>query len=208
MDTNNNVVYYREQALETIARNIIKAYDSLLLLGSPHAIPIEEIIENYLGLKVEFQYIRNNGRILGETIFDNTPVAIYDKETGNGYTLIHVEKGTMIIDATLLLGKNDGRLRFTFAHELAHWLIHYEYYRNLGMNAAMKKTISKSSDADVRLERQADILAGHLLMPTGQVKKAFYQARRFSPNVVKDLANLFDVSSKAMEIKLKACGLI
>ena len=52
--------YYREQALERIARDVITAYDPRLYYGSPAAIPIEDIIEAQ-GLVLEYQYLRNDG---------------------------------------------------------------------------------------------------------------------------------------------------
>ncbi|WMJ22925.1 ImmA/IrrE family metallo-endopeptidase [Paludicola sp. MB14-C6] len=199
---------FREQALETIARNIIKEYDPTLLGSDPRAIPIEEIIEQHLNLTIEYQYIRKNGRILGETVFDDDLIPIYDKEDGKGYTFVWMDKGTIVIDASLLECKNDGRLRFTLAHELAHWLIHNEYYCNLGEVATMKTDIRRSSDTDKYIERQADILAGHLLMPKGQVKMAFNRLRGKSANIISDLAERFDVSKQAMEIKLNSCNLL
>lgn len=45
--------YYREQALERIARDVITAYDPRLYYGSPAAIPIEDIIEAQ-GLVLEY----------------------------------------------------------------------------------------------------------------------------------------------------------
>lgn len=72
--------YYREQALERIARDVITAYDPKLYYGPPTAIPIEDIIEAQ-GLVLEYQYLRNNGRVLGETIFDDGLTAIYDWKT-------------------------------------------------------------------------------------------------------------------------------
>lgn len=204
----NNLINYREKTLESIALNIIKKYDPTLLGSNPRAIPIEEIIEVVAGLEIEFQYIRNNGRVLGETVFEDTMVAIYDKENNTGYTIISVKKGTVIIDASLINSRNDGRLRFTFAHELAHWLIHNDYYCNLGETAAMKKSISKSSETDKLIERQADILAGFLLMPTGQVKMAFNRQWGQAVDSIHLLAKQFGVSNKAMEIKLRSCSLI
>ena len=63
--------YLRPELLEAIARNTIKNYDPSLILGADaRSIPIEDIIES-LGLSLEYQYIRKNGRILGETIFDD-----------------------------------------------------------------------------------------------------------------------------------------
>jgi len=71
--------FYREQALETIARNLIKTFDASLLYGAAE-IPIEDIIEKQYGLTVVYQHIRKYGNVLGETAFDDTFVAVYDKE--------------------------------------------------------------------------------------------------------------------------------
>lgn len=91
--------YYREQALERIARDVIIAYDPRLYYGSPAAIPIEDIIEAQ-GLVLEYQYLRNNGRVLGETIFDDGLTAIYDREN-HRYDLLPVKGGTILIDCSL-----------------------------------------------------------------------------------------------------------
>ena len=109
--------YYREQALERIARDVIIAYDPRLYYGSPVAIPIEDIIEAQ-GLVLEYQYLRNNGRVLGETIFDDGLTAIYDREN-HRYDLLPVKGGTILIDCSLCEEEaSTGRLRFTCAHEL------------------------------------------------------------------------------------------
>ena len=111
--------YYREQALERIARDVIIAYDPRLYYGSPAAIPIEDIIEAQ-GLVLEYQYLRNNGRVLGETIFDDGLTAIYDREN-HRYDLLPVKGGTILIDCSLCEEEaSTGRLRFTCAHELGH----------------------------------------------------------------------------------------
>ena len=91
--------YYREQALERIARDVITAYDLRLYYGPPTAIPIEDIIEAQ-GLVLEYQYLRNNGRVLGETIFDDGLTAIYDREN-HCYDLLPVKGGTILIDCSL-----------------------------------------------------------------------------------------------------------
>ena len=102
--------YYREQALERIARDVITAYDPRLYYGSPVAIPIEDIIEAQ-GLVLEYQYLRNNGRVLGETIFDDGLTAIYDWEN-HRYDLLPVKGGTILIDCSLCEEEaSTGRLR-------------------------------------------------------------------------------------------------
>ena len=49
--------YYRDQVLETIARKVLCAYDTILFYGDPQPIPVEEIIESY-GISLEYQYLR------------------------------------------------------------------------------------------------------------------------------------------------------
>ena len=197
--------YIRPALLEAIARNALKKYDpSLVLSLEPKSIPIEDMIETF-GLSLEYQYIRKNGRILGETVFDDDYIPLYNMEQRKS-ELVFMERGTIILDASLLRCRSDGRLRFTAAHELAHWLIHQELYSGSGDTAAMLKSISKSSDADKYIERQADALAGALLMPINQIKRSFYRVS--GTDKVSVLAEQFNVSRKAMEIRLKDHHLI
>lgn len=87
------IKYLRPELLEAIARNTLKKYDSSLILGyEAKSVPIEDIIES-LGLTLEYQYIRKNGRILGETVFDDDYIPIYNMEAKQ-YELIFVERGT------------------------------------------------------------------------------------------------------------------
>ena len=199
------IKYLRPELLEAIARNTLKKYDESLVSGyDAKEVPIEEIIES-MGLSLEYQYIRNNGRILGETVFDDAYVPIYNMDEKR-YELIFVERGTIILDASLLRCRTRGRHRFTAAHELAHWLIHQELYSGTGDVAAMLKSLSKSSEADRRIELQADMLASALLLPISQVKKAFY--RTSGEDRVSRLAAQFGVSNQAMEIRLRNHHLI
>lgn len=199
------IKYLRPELLEAIARNTLKKYDEGLISGyEAKEVPIEEIIES-MGLSLEYQYIRNNGRILGETVFDDSYVPIYNMDE-HRYEFIFVERGTIILDASLLRCRTRGRHRFTAAHELAHWLIHQELYSGTGDAAAMLKSLRKSSEADRRIELQADMLASALLLPISQVKKAFY--RTSGEDRVSRLAAQFGVSNQAMEIRLRNHHLI
>lgn len=149
--------YYREQALERIARDVITAYDPRLYYGSPVAIPIEDIIEAQ-GLVLEYQYLRNNGRVLGETIFDDGLTAIYDREN-HRYDLLPVKGGTILIDCSLCEEEaSTGRLRFTCAHELGHWLLHKKQFSGTGENAALRS----GDESDNTLEVQANLLGSTL----------------------------------------------
>ena len=201
--------YHQDEALETIARMIISQYDPSLVY-KPAPTPVEEIMEQVYGLILDYQYIRNNGRILGETIFDDAKIPIYDKRNKIGYKLIPVKAGTVLIDMSLLNSNSDGRYRFTLAHELSHWVIDKRYFMQLGETAAMTGKVDTSSKVGAILERQADKLASRILMPKCTLKKAFYQAYGKSPDVlvVAGLSDKYNVSRQAMGIRLKELGLL
>ena len=138
--------YYREQALEGIAREVITAYDPNLYYGVPRMIPIEDIIEAQ-GITLEYQCLRKTGCVLGETIFDDGGAIIYDYDIP-GYTVIAVKGGTILIDSSLCReDASTGRLRFTCAHELAHWLLHKRLYSGTGESAAVLKKENRESEA-------------------------------------------------------------
>lgn len=195
-------IYYREQVLEGIARKVLTAYDSSLYYNQPRAIPIENIIE-WHGLLLEFQCLRKNGRILGKTVFDDGLEAVYDLDRCE-YTLLPVKSGTILIDVCLCDEASNGRLRFTCAHELAHWVIHKKLYTGTGEAAAFNPA-EKHEDMEI----QANILASALLMPLPQIKRGFYQLRagRTKDRLVGDMAELFQVSRQAMRIRLESHNL-
>jgi len=197
---------YRKEALEAIARKVISQYDPRLL-HAPSPIPVESIIEQVYGLTMEFQFIRSNGRVLGETVFETAMVPIYERGNGGGYKLIPVKAGTVIIDASLIHNRGDGRFRFTCAHELAHWVLHKEFYTQRGETAAMTSA-ARSSETDAAIERQADLLGCYLLMPKGAVKMAFYNTNGSAGNKTTALAELFGVSRQAMQIRLEEMRLL
>ena len=86
---------YRKEALEAIARKVISQYDACLL-HVPAPVPVELIIEQVYGLTMEFQFIRSNGRVLGETVFETALIPIYEHGVDGGYKLMPVKAGTVI----------------------------------------------------------------------------------------------------------------
>lgn len=196
--------YYREPILEGIAREVITAYDPSLYYGIPTMIPIEEIIEAQ-GITLEYQCLRKTGCFLGETVFDDGGVFIYDHDLP-GYTIIEVKGGTILIDSSLCAeDASTGRLRFTCAHELAHWLLHKHIYSGTGERAAMVTGQAISETQNNVLEAQANLLGAILLMPLPQVKRCFYrlQSGRDRQKLVTDMAEVFQVSRQAMRIRLE-----
>jgi len=75
------------------------------------------------------------------------------------------------------------RRRFTIAHEIGHLLFNH--------------VCKSGSEADADNERECDIFAGELLIPTAFIKKDFAK----TPNVP-ELSKLYRVSAEALSIKL------
>ena len=104
-----NAPFYREPALERIARDVITAYDPNLYYGAPTMIPIEDIIEAQ-GITLEYQCLRKTGCILGETISDDGLAAVYDLEkSGQIPSADKLERIADYLDCSVdyLLGRTD-----------------------------------------------------------------------------------------------------
>jgi hypothetical protein len=196
---------YHDETLEAIARKIIQQYDPSLLYR-PAAIPVEDIIEKVYGLTLEFHYIRKNGRVLGETVFKDAMVPVYDREKGE-YTVVFVKGGTILIDAALISNRGYGCYFFTCSHELSHWVIDRKYFTDLGTTAALSVKPVRSSETEQAIERQCNRLACRILMPKCTVKMAFHDNFN-KPNIVDYMAKLYNVSNKSMEIRLGELGLL
>jgi len=66
------------------------------------------------------------------------------------------------------------RLRFSYAHEIGHFVLHKDIYRNFGIknwedlyNIQEKESYQKNIK---RIDKQADIFAGYLLMPEDRLE--------------------------------------
>lgn len=194
---------YKPRAMESIAQRELMMFNPALVNGDPRVVPIEEMIELHYGIILQFRNLSKKGHIHGITVFEDSVIPIYD-EINKRYEPIVVKAGTILIDKRLLAKNRINRFRFTLAHELAHYILHSEYY--LGVQELASKI---SSESDARTEKEADELGAALLMPLGRLKVAFkrnaYQIDR--KELIYNLAQTFEVSAQAMEIRLKRLGL-
>lgn len=85
------------------------------------------------------------------------------------------------------------RQRFTFAHELAHYLLHRDLVDEVVDNA-----FYRSPNLGDDMERQADRFAAQLLLPAEEVRRAYGSVKALAP-----LADRFDVSDTALRIRLR-----
>jgi hypothetical protein len=197
-------MYFTESALEGIARSVLQKYSPNYMNAAPQAVPIEYIIEEVYDLTIEYKRLSKSGKMLGKTIFDDGWTSYFDLETGR-YEFIYQKEGTMMLEVSLI-DDNMGRLRFTMAHELAHWVIHQRLYKGTGEIAAFI-----TSDQDNSTEWQANTVANRILMPKGQIKRCFYGfvSNHCSPRTAAlEMSKIFGVSYQAMEIRLHEAGLM
>ena len=201
-------LYFSISTLESIARNVLTQYKGSYLNQEPQAVPLERIIEGVFGLSIDYMRLTITGDELGRMIYDDGYTTRFNPEKDD-YELVKVTAGTILIEALLLKEpKQYGRYRFTLAHELAHWVLHKALYAGTGIAAATYKADNCHDDS---VEWQANYLAKAVLMPIGQVKRGYYGLKMQSEadgRIITRLADVFEVSKQAMEIRVKELGLV
>jgi hypothetical protein len=196
--------YWRLDELENIARGAILRQDYYFFKGDAQAVPIELIAEDY-GLEIDFMRLSYNGDLLGRMIFDDGVIEYYNTKSDR-YDLVEATAGTMMIESSLLdRPQFNGRLRFTIAHELAHWILHKRIFKGTKAMAAYQRSDKRTKNS---IEFQANYLASAFLMPAPSLKRAYNQSRFDKCDVISKLAKIFEVSKEAMRIRLKELGLI
>lgn len=205
-------MYKKRQAnfsMEYLAVRELKKYENgRYSTGEPCAVPIEEIIEKQYDISIEYHYLRKNLSNLGQMVFEGGHVPIYDMEKKR-YTLIDVPAKTMMIDIRLLQDRRyANRLRFTYAHELAHFLIHKEHFAHSEQSPAL--LAGEEEEYDDVIEKQANMFCSYFLIPTGQMKKVYNRlmAKGRSQNIVREMAAIFGVAPTTMQIRLYEHGLV
>jgi Zn-dependent peptidase ImmA (M78 family) len=90
------------------------------------------------------------------------------------------------------------RRRFTIAHEIAHFVLH----RDLIGDGITEDALYRSGLSDA-VEQEANGLAAEILMPRHVMRPWFAKGLRDAA----ELANMFEVSQRAMEYRLANLGL-
>ena len=96
-------------------------------LQEPMEVPIKEIAENNLGLKVFTGHrLTHDFSIFGQICFFKTDVEVYDLFDISKDT-INAQRGTIFVDAYTFWERNLGCANNTIAHEVFHWYRHRLY---------------------------------------------------------------------------------
>jgi len=157
-------------------------------------IPIEEIAEQKLNLKIREQMnLKEDYDVDGFLTSDLT---------------------TIFIDFNLYMNF-ENRSRFTIAHEIGHFVLHGEIFKNLNINSVDKlnELAIKITDEEYRwLEYQAYSFASHVLVPKNllfnEIKKRIgkipeLEAPEVLAPIAQDLLNIFQVSGEVILRRLE-----
>ena len=185
------VPYLSDEAIERDAAALPAEYAQAHGVTVKPPIPIENIVEKHLKLRVEFDDTHKlfgiprdpecDADILGAIFFDETRI---------------------VIDESLDPEENptkEGRYRFTLAHEGdGHWRLHRHLFAKDPTQAALfggsaaPSIVCRSSQAKERVEWQADFYASCLLMPRklifetwrerfGTIAPFIFEINKFNP---------------------------
>ena len=109
------VPYLTYEALDEYAERVI-ADAALENLNRAIPLNVEEFLEFYLKLFVEYKQLSLDCKVLGLTAFNPGLVRVID-ERKNEVVPLQVKAGTVIVCNSLLEPKQEPRLRFTLMHE-------------------------------------------------------------------------------------------
>jgi len=140
----------------------------------------------YLRKKVGFEWLSNDGCILGLSSFvKGTSVPVFDPDS-NIVRRRFLEADTILLNKTLEnMAYAPSKPRFTLMHECAHQLLHKGYFQSRAENGSGKAvaySIQRDENRDnlleknawtdeERMEWQANYLASALLMPESRVER-------------------------------------
>ncbi len=213
----NKVKFYNKAMLRNKANKfLLKHYP--IALEKPTIIDIDELIELKLQIALEFQNIDYKNEILGMFVFYDTEIDVY-----NNYEKqkIHINKNTIVINTKLISDlSNEGRYRFTCAHEIGHYVLHSDMFYidedQLSFFDSEKLDKMISCDDNNKLYRkdmneleivewQANYFASEILMPYEIFNKEYnILKKQFADlEIIKKLSEIFGVSKQAVEIKIK-----
>jgi Zn-dependent peptidase ImmA (M78 family) len=156
-----------KERIADVTKKVISAYQAKVGYLVEPPVPVEDIIERLLNVKLDYMDFEEMLGITGVL----------------GATYIH--KRLICINEKLLNDKSEGRLAFTCSHEIGHWVLHRKFVHTTGKSVKDKDTIiCRSKNAKLPVEWQADYFASCLLMPEEYVKSAYYRTYGPKPLVL------------------------
>jgi Zn-dependent peptidase ImmA (M78 family) len=151
-----NVPWLSKDAIAKMASDVISGYENVSGGKIVPPVPVENIIEQYLNIKlgnIDFESKLGMKGVLGAT---------------------YVKARVILIDEKLTQSGKSGRASFTCAHEVGHWVLHRQYVQEAQRTGDDTEVIiCREVDSRERIEWQADYFASSLLLPEKHVTEAF-----------------------------------
>ncbi|HRC25963.1 MAG TPA: ImmA/IrrE family metallo-endopeptidase, partial [Alphaproteobacteria bacterium] len=172
--------------IEAEATALLASYEQAQGKIDSWATPVEEIAEIHLGLACEIIDFGADG-ILGQIDIEDKIIKI------NSY-----------LEPSALSG-HEGRFYFTFAHEVAHWVLHRHYVERdtaptLFDSGKEKIILCRQQDKKEPVEWQADTFASCLLMPAEKIFARFRQYMKSDKS--RSIQELCDTYQRTRLIKI------
>ncbi|MBT8331426.1 MAG: ImmA/IrrE family metallo-endopeptidase [Deltaproteobacteria bacterium] len=175
------IPWLTKKSIAAAAHGLIADYEAKLERRVQPPIPVENIIECGLSLRLGFADLRKTLKL--------------DDVLGATY----VKKRMICVDQSLAENQNEGRLCFTFAHETGHWVLHRnlidQAHRSGGapnLPQSMGGFIfCRIQDAKKPIEWQADYFASCLLMPAEAVRDAFCRCYGTNPLILYNVKSAY-----------------
>jgi hypothetical protein len=217
------VKYLKEEEIEFASGRLLRAYEEKFDLKIEPPVPLDEIVESLLELDIRLDCLATllrRSNVLGAIWIEDKRIRIDDS-----------------LDPSVTPSKT-GRYRFTLAHEVGHWELHRSYFLARSMQGGLfnqssePSVVCRAGDTEP-IEWQANAFAAHLLMPKQMIFDAWeqlngdlrpynaaeeinYLSNKFSlgeertPTVgcAGRMAQRFQVSTQAMQIRLTGVGLV
>jgi len=159
------VPFLHEKQIERESAVLLEEYEIIFGYKPTAPIPIERIAEIQLHLTLEFKDMK----------------ALFPFADVHG--AIWFDEGIIGIDQSLdpdLYPSMLGRYHFTLAHEIGHWCLHRQLYRDdsnqlrlFDDGSRQPDVVCRSSERRKPVEWQADVFAASLLMPRSLVYQAW-----------------------------------
>ena len=218
--------YLSRAELEEISEGLIRVYAAQHKNKVIQSIDIEHFITDFLKLRIEYTaFAENDSGRIGFLADGQTPLLIY--QDGRIIPFIF-PKDTIVLDKFLLAEREQGRRRFTMAHEASHHIL--ERMHN-DTNAARfhtefdnERVYTQNELAQMfaSVEWQADTMGASLLMPKFIVENALAKFTNSKPikiygdttfakrdkAIIRKMANYLGVSYTALVIRLRGLDML